>query len=403
MEEFAKNFRDRRELGAACAAYQHGENVVDLWGGCRDESSGASWEQDTLVTVASMTKGLSATALAVANSRGWLDYDERVAHYWPQFGQQGKDSITVRQLLDHQAGLCVIDPPITLWMASNQDALAAVLARQRPAWKPGSRHGYHAISLGWYEGELLRRVDPQHRSLGRFFQEEVATPLGLEFYIGLPKTIPDSRIATIKVSGITDIVRGVRAMPWALTLGFLNPWSMTSKAFRFPRAPGNSPAARRAFLGVEGPAYNGIGQVRSIARSYGCLATGGTELGLSASTIEELTAAAVPPAMGDRDQVLRIDSSFSLGFKKPSVKLAFGTSQRAFGAPGLGGSFSYADPDLGLGFAYAPNRWNFQLLDDPRQRALRNAVSRCAVAANKAHALVNASVEAPPRCTAASE
>lgn len=174
-DAFIENFFRRGELGGACCAYHRGEKVVDLWGGTRNEATGEPWEEGTMVLVYSATKGLAAMTLALAHSRGWLDYDERVATYWPEFAQQGKDAITVRQLLAHQAGLFAFDEQADRSVVADPDRLATVLARQRPAWPPGTRQAYHAISLGYYESELLRRIDPRHRSLGRFFQDEIAT------------------------------------------------------------------------------------------------------------------------------------------------------------------------------------------------------------------------------------
>ena len=196
-DAFAENFSRRQELGGACCVYRHGEKVVDLWGGIRNKSTGEPWEENTMVLVYSATKGLAAMTLAVAHSRGWLDYEERVCTYWPEFAQQGKETITVRQLLAHQAGLFALDVPVDSELVADLDRLAAVLARQKPAWEPGTRQAYHAITLGFYESELLRRVDPQHRSLGQFFQDEIAEPLGLDFYIRLPESIPNSRLATL--------------------------------------------------------------------------------------------------------------------------------------------------------------------------------------------------------------
>src|SRR5687767_5191811 len=163
---FAENFRRRHERGGACCAYHRGCKVVDLWGGVRNASTGEPWQADTMVITYSATKGLAAMAMAMAHSRGWLDYERPVAAYWPEFAQNGKDQITVRQLLAHQAGLFALDVPITADLVADHDRLAAVLARQTPAWPPGSRQGYHAVTLGFYEGELLRRVDPRHRTLG---------------------------------------------------------------------------------------------------------------------------------------------------------------------------------------------------------------------------------------------
>ena len=196
-EAFRENFSRRKELGAACCVYHRGEKVVDLWGGIRNKTTGEPWEEDTMVVVWSATKGLAAMTLALAHSRGWLDYEERVCTYWPEFAQQGKETITVRQLLAHQAGLFAFDEPVDRDVIADLDRLAIVLARQKPAWPPGTRQAYHAISLGFYEGELLRRVDPMHRSLGEFFQDEIASPLEMDFYIRLPERIPNSRLATL--------------------------------------------------------------------------------------------------------------------------------------------------------------------------------------------------------------
>ena len=157
-------------MGGACCAYYRGEKVVDLWGGVRNKVTGEPWERDTMVVVHSATKGLAAMTLAIAHSRGWLDYEERVATYWPEFAQQGKEKITVRQLLAHQAGLFAFDEPVDRSVVADLDRLAEVMARHKPAWEPGTRQAYHALTLGFYEGELMRRVDPRHRTLGQFFQ-----------------------------------------------------------------------------------------------------------------------------------------------------------------------------------------------------------------------------------------
>ena len=198
---FADNFARRRELGGGCCAYYRGEKVVDLWGGIRNKETGEPWEQDTMVIVYSATKGLAAMTLAIAHSRGWLDYEERVCTYWPEFAQQGKARVTVRQLLAHQAGLYALDEPLDRRLVADRDRLAVVLARQKPEWEPGTRQAYHGITLGFYQGELLRRIDPQHRSLGRFFQDEIASPLGLDVYQasrGDPEFAPGSHCAAAR-------------------------------------------------------------------------------------------------------------------------------------------------------------------------------------------------------------
>jgi len=376
--EFRRNFRERGDVGAACAIYHQAKKVVDLWGGFRDRRIRAPWEEDTLVVVFSVTKGMAAMAVAVAHSRGWLDYEERVATYWPEFAQHGKQDITVRQLLSHQAGLCAIDEPVGLETMTDPDALAKMLARQKPAWVPGTKHGYHMWTLGWYVSELTRRADPHHRTLGRFFEDELARPLDLEFYIGLPAEIPDSRVATvIPVSPIRGLL-ALHRHPYLRRA--LNPWksgSITSRTVWNPKElTQHRNMNRREFLSVEIPSANGIGQVRSIAKAYSVFATGGKELTLRRETLGALTMRTVPPPSGWRDEVMVVDNAFHLGFSRPFHGFRFGTSNRAFGFAGASGAFAFADPDAQVGYAYAPNRMDVYGPGDPRERALRSAFYR---------------------------
>jgi CubicO group peptidase (beta-lactamase class C family) len=376
-EEFRKNFARRRELGAACAAYVRGEKVVDLWGGYRDTSRQDRWHEDTLVMVYSTSKGMAGLTVALANSRGLIDYDATVASYWPEFAQAGKAAITVRQLLAHQAGLSGLDVPLNPRLLADHDALADALARQKPAWKPGTRQGYHALTIGWYEGELIRRVDPMHRTLGRFFAEEVAAPLGLEFYFGLPAAVAPERVASIQGASVASMLANVGAMPPRMMAAFLSPRSHTARAFMNPRMRGPAGLDRADYRAVEIPAGGGIGQVRSIARAYSDLAVGGRELGLSESTFAELTAPPRPPSGNPRDLVLWVPAAYSLGFVRPSRDFKFGLGPRSLGHPGAGGSFGFADPEAEVGFAYAPNRLGHHLRDDPREKPLRDALYRC--------------------------
>lgn len=370
-EQFVRNFAERDELGAACTVYFEGRKVVDLWGGWRDPDETRPWEEDTMVLFFSTTKGLSAMALALAHSRGLLDYDAPVARYWPEFAQHGKQSITVRQLLAHQAGLPTPDQHIELADLADLDRLARILERQQPAWTPGAACGYHAATLGLYENELLRRVDPKGRSLPQFFQEEIAAPLGLELYIGLPPSVPDARLATID---FYSPLGALFNLPLGKTLSFVNPGSRLSRTLRIPY---DAMPYERRFVSVASPSVNGVGQVRSVARAYAAFAAGGAELGLSPRTFAELTAPALAPPEGPRDRVLDLDLWFSLGFSKPGPKVEFGSSWEAFGTPGMGGSFGFADPRAQVGFAYAMNRLGYGVRSDPRLQALVEATYRC--------------------------
>ena len=375
-DAFRRNFTERHEIGAACVVYRDGRKVVDLWGGYRDGIAKAPWEEDTIVPVASTTKGMSAMAIAVAHSRGLVDFDATVASYWPEFAAAGKERITIRQLLSHQAGLCAIDEKLDLEDLADLDRMAEVIGAQAPAWEPGTRHGYHGISLGWYEGELIRRVDPQRRTLGRFFADEVAGRLGIEFHIGLPDGVTDDRRAVFHAYKPAEMLLHLHEFPPPFVFGFLNPRSLTYKTFGNPRILGLlDNYNRRDVLRLEIPAANGIGQARGIAEAYGDMATGGSRLGLPAETIDAFSRPAVPPSGGTKDVVLGIETVFSLGYVKPFPRFRFGTTAGlAFGTPGGGGSFGFADPDAGIGFAYVMNRTGFRLYDDPREVALRAAL-----------------------------
>jgi CubicO group peptidase (beta-lactamase class C family) len=368
--EFERNFTERGEIGAAVAAYVRGEKVVDLWGGFRAPESDLPWNEDTMVIVFSTTKGLSAMTLALANARGLLDYDAPVARYWPEFAQNGKAAVTVRQLLGHEAGLVFVGEQLTREKLADLDYLASVLASMTPEWVPGTRHGYHAMSIGFFMQELIRRVDPQHRSLGRFFADEIAGPLGLDFFIGLPKEIPNARLASVKPLSAARALAAIRTTPLDLIPKVLWPWSLLRKSLAFVNLPWNE----RASLQVEIPAGNGVGTARAIAHAYSVFAGGGAELGLTPHTFAEIVA---PPAgQFPKDEILGVPAHYSLGFLRPGPEVTFGSSPRAFGAPGAGGSFGFADPDAGVGYAYVMNKMDFHLLDDPREKAIRHALYR---------------------------
>jgi CubicO group peptidase (beta-lactamase class C family) len=369
---FAENFTKRGELGGACSVYRNGEKVVDLWGGIRNAETGAPWEEDTMVVVYSLTKGMSAMTLALAHSRGWLDFDRPVADYWPEFAKNGKASISVRHLLAHQAGLHAFHQKVDRAVIADRKRLADIMAGEPPQWPPGVRNAYHFLTLGFYEGELLRRIDPQHRSLGQFFQDEIATPLGIDFYINLPESIPDERLAVLSQAGL---VKSVLGYPLPMVLALLNPWSSAFRACVVnPGAGVVHDKARIYPRNLEVPSGGGVGTARAVAKAYGTFATGGEALGLRPETLAELSAPARPPARGFFDEVIRGDAQYALGFMKPFSGFAFG-SKDAFGTPGAGGSLGYADPAFGIGYGYVTNRIGAGLDPDPRDVALRAALA----------------------------
>ncbi len=369
-EAFAENFERRNELGAACCIYYQGEKVVDLWGGIRNETTREPWEEDTMVIVWSTTKGLAGLAMALANSQGFFDYDEPISRYWPEFAQQGKEKITIRQLLAHQAGLFEFEGQNNKDLIANLNRLAVILAQQKPAWEPGTRQGYHAITLGYYQSELLRRVDPKGRSIGQYFQDEIATPLGLDFYISLPEEIPDNRLATLRQAKISLL--SMRGMPLSLILASMNPRSVFRRSLLGTDISLDKECIyTRSF---EVPSGGGVGTARAIAHAYSVFATGGKELGIREETLQQLMALPVAPQQGFRDLAFKQETPFSLGFMRPSPKNPFGAPS-SFGMPGTGGSFGFANPQAKIGYAYVPNGMGMALID-PRDFALRTAMYR---------------------------
>lgn len=362
---FQNNFDSGKELGAACCIYYRGEKVVDIWGGIRDKASGAPWQKGTMGLVFSATKGLSA--MAVAQSRGLFQYDDLVSTHWPEFSQHGKKQITIRQLLSHQAGLHKFKGQADRNLIADPDRLESVLAQQKPAWPPGTQQAYHAITLGYYEATLLRRTDAVHRSLGQFFQDEIATPLGLDVYIRLPEYIANTQLARLE---FFNPAMAIFTLPAPLYMASLNPYSNIRQAIKGSLLPFDKQCIYARNFEV--PAAGGVGTARAIAKAYSVLATGGRELNLAQETLLQLMEPAVAPRRGFRDATLKVDVRFSLGFMKPALKNPF-APPTAFGHPGAGGSFGLADPENKLGYAYVPNRMGGYLID-PRDQALRKAM-----------------------------
>lgn len=384
-DAFRRNFEERGEVGAAVAVFYEGRKIVDLWGGFRDRARRLPWEEDTMVMMFSTTKGMAATAVHVAHARGLFGFDDQLADHWPEFAQAGKDAITIRQLLAHQAGLPFVSADLDMEAMSDLDVMAEVLARQAPVWEPGTRHGYHAITSGWYEGELIRRVDPGGRTLGRFFAEEVAGPLSAEFYIGLPGNVPDDRIATIYPAKRSQMLASFGQLPLRLLAALFNPRSLTVRTLTTPAVLFDTDSWNsRNLLEIELPSSNGVGEVRAVARVYGSIAIGGAELGLDRETMTAMEEPAPRPSEGLTDAILKYERVYSLGYSKPyrtdrrSQRISWFGSEagRAFGAPGTGGSFGFADPDVGIGFAYAPNDHGATLENDARELSLRQALRK---------------------------
>ncbi|MBF6074869.1 serine hydrolase domain-containing protein [Nocardia beijingensis] len=378
-DAFRRNFARHGEIGAAVAVYAGERPVVDLWAGFRDRGRTLPWERDTIVPVFSSTKGMAAFTVAAAVAKGVLDYEQPVAKYWPEFAANGKDAVTVRQLIDHQAGLSGLSQTVRLPQIADLDGLATILAAQKPAWRPGTRHGYHAITLGLYQGELLRRVDPARRTLGRIFAEDIAAPLGVDFFIGLPAEQSMDRIATMSATRGLDVLRYERDIPLRIGAEIYAKRGLSYAALTNPRCGAPARATRREFLAVELPGSNGVGNARALAKVYGAAAGRTGALPLDDALLDRLAAAETDDDVPAQDLVLHAKSRYHLGFRKSRGSFRFGSDKRAYGTTGLGGSFGFADPATGLGFGYTMNRLGLAVLDDVRSRNLREALLRCRI------------------------
>lgn len=375
-DEFRRNFAGRGDVGAAVAVFRDGRPVVDLWGGLRDSQRGLRWERDTMVPVFSTTKGITALVMASLRSKGLLDWDETVAHYWREFAEAGKETVTVRQLLAHEAGLAVVDTRLRSHHLTDYDALAAILAAQPPAWEPGTRRGYHAVTLGLYLNEIARRVDPRRRTIGRILADDFVEPLGLSLYIGLPDSIDLDEVAVLARISPRAALRQLPGVPWPLARQLADRHSASYRSLTNPALAPADRFTQRHVLKPELPSSNAVGTPRSIARLYGAAATADPKLPIDAVTLAELAAPVTAPVR--TDVLLRARRAYALGFSRPVPDFWFGSpGGRSFGTPGLGGSFGFADPDARVGYAYAPNRLGIRLSDDPREESLRRAVYAC--------------------------
>lgn len=356
LYEFEKNFVDRGETNASCCIYYKGRKVVDIWGRVENEPE--------LIITFSVSKGMSAACLAMAHSRGLFTLDEKVSKYWPEFTGNGKENIMVRELLNHGAGLIQINGVLYPRHLENLDVMARILAKQIPQWEPGKTHGYHTLSLGWFESELLRRVDPQKRSIGKFFQEEIATPLGIEYYIGLPDRIKSSRVCKIRGFERSEVLANLDKLPRIMVVEAVLPWSPINKSISCLKIDTPQKLNERNYQRVEIPSANGIGTARAVAKVYCCLAE---KKIISQQTLEEITG----PCRERDDQVLRLKTAYSFGFSRPSTDFNFGSDSKCFGCQGLGGSFGMADPTKEVGYAYITNELRVGIFNDERELSVR--------------------------------
>lgn len=351
------------EVGAGVSVYLDGEPVVDLWGGHADAASERPWERDTIVNTYSTTKGMTAICAHRLVERRALDLDAPVAGYWPEFAQGGKADLPVRYLLSHQAGLPAIRRTLPTEARFDWDALTSALAEQEPWWKPGTKHGYHAFTFGHLVGEVVRRIDG--RTLGTYFREEVAEPLGADFRIGFGPE-HDARCADMipapEGPQASEFRRRMEQSDSVMARAFSNPPRLTADV--------NS----REWRAAEIPAANGHGTARALARIYGALAQGGDLDGVHVLSAEAIERANTEQARGIDEVLAPLETRFGLGFFMTQPAIPFGPNPRAFGHPGAGGSLGFADPDAGLGFGYVMNQMQNAIVGSSHGAALIQAV-----------------------------
>ncbi|MGA4866093.1 serine hydrolase domain-containing protein [Streptomyces lavendulocolor] len=365
-DAFLRNFQHRGERGAAVAVYRDGRKVVDLWAGTRDVDGTAPWAVDTAQVVRSATKGVAAAVPLLLHQRGQLDLDAPVGTYWPEFKAAGKERALVRHLLSHQAGVPALDRPLTPAGAADLAAAADAVASQAPAWEPGTEHGYHPHTYGFLLGALVQRVTG--RTLGRWVAEEIARPLGLDLWIGLPE---DEAHRVGRIGPVAEPADGgaLKLRPKrSVADAYADPGSLTRRAFGAvdPAPDENDPAYRAA----EFPASAGISTARALARFYA--ATLGPVDGHRLFAPATLAMARTEEAAGP-DRVLVVSTRFGLGYMLhgPACPLL---SPGSFGHPGRGGSLGFADPESGIALGYVTNGMRKGVTADPRAQALVRAV-----------------------------
>ncbi|MFE1249531.1 serine hydrolase domain-containing protein [Streptomyces sp. NPDC058741] len=366
-EAFARNFATLGERGAAVAVYRDGRRVVDLWGGTRDVDGTGPWERGTAQVVRSATKGVAAAVLLLLHQDGRLDLDAPVGHYWPEFKARGKERVLVRHVLNHRAGLPVLDRPLTPQEALDPSRGPDALAAQAPVWEPGTDHGYHALTYGWLVDELVRRVTGQ--GTGRWLAERISGPLGLDLWLGLPEA-EAGRVGRVgRVEG-PEPAGGLRARPKrSVSEAYQDPDSLTRRAFAaitpFPEQ--NDPAYRAAAL----PATNAVATADGLARFYAAL-IGGTTGTSRLFTPETVERARAEESAGP-DRVLVVGTRFGLGYMLHGTASPF-LAPGSFGHPGRGGALGFADPESGIAFGYVTNGFRKTVTADPRAQGLVRAV-----------------------------
>lgn len=359
---FERNFAERDELGAAFSAVRDGETVVDLYGGVADRATGRPWAKDTLQLIFSGTKGLVAVCVLLLLERGRLELDAPVARYWPEFG---KESVRVRDVVSHTARLPGIETEVGFDAYPDFARMAGILAKQAQNDDPRAGFCYHALTYGWLCGELVRRADG--RSVGRVFADEVAGPLGLELWIGLPED-QEARVSTIEQHERWPT--SAHLAPGRFADDRLT-WSIWGNPPTFARE--GFPWNRRDYHAAEIPGANAVGTARSVARLYGCLARGGELDGVRLLSEETVRLGRTELRRG-WEQVMDRPAAFGIGFQLQTEEQSLGPPEDAFGHGGAGGSMHGAWPGLRVGFSYAMNMMRDDEDEEGRAKTLLRAL-----------------------------
>lgn len=373
LDVFAENFEVRGEIGASIAITLGGRKVVDLWGG-RKTPEGPAWEQDTLSVVFSCTKGASALCAHMAADRGLLDLDAPVARYWPEYAQAGKEDTRVSMMLDHSAGVPALRAELKPGAYYDYEHMVALLEKEPPFWQPGTRNGYHAVTSAWTVGEMVRRSTGLR--MGAFFQQEVAAPLGIEFWMGLPEAM-EHRVAPVLPFIPDEASRGSR-----IVLAAMADREGPSALFLFNNGHFN-PNSREARAAEVGSA-TGVTNARGLAGLYAPLANGGELNGTRLVSADALARMGRVSVSTHVDATLAIPTRFSLGFMKSmdnrrldnAADCSAVLSEAAFGHVGAGGSIGFADPEAGMSFGYTMNRMGPGILLNNRGQSLVDAAYR---------------------------
>jgi len=355
-DTFLQNYHAFDERGSAVCVYLDGKPVIDLVGGWKDVNRQSQWTQDTIVNIWSATKGVVAICFAMAVDAKLASYDDLVLKYWPEFAVKGKDQITIKVLLSHQAGLAAFDTPATLEDLLAGEPMADRLAAQAPLWTPGSASGYHMMTYGNIVSALFRRIEG--RSIKQFIQEEFAEKRGLNIHIGLPSRF-EEHAAEIALSDSIDLsfrdnVSELQEM--VFTRPHIEPLVCNEEIWK----------------DADLPSANGFSNASALAKLYAALIDEDAPL-VGADTLAHATR----PLFEGEDLILKIHARWGCGFVLNTDDGLYGPNFGAFGHTGWGGSCGFTDPEAGVAMSYTPNNMGYKLRNDPRAKALIDTVYRC--------------------------